>query len=199
MEVSDSWGPVASAVWRRVDVPDGLGYGCARGTASGFRLEATEVVHDDTTAYSVAFTVETDKTWATTAAHATVIGPTMRSELTLLRSAEGRWHRDGHELTELEGCVDVDIAATSLTNTLAINRLGLAIGRSAELQVAWVDVPSLEFTLSRQRYERLAPQGDYERYVYSDDTYGPYMLTVDRNGLVADYEAFSQRVWYSDS
>ncbi len=198
MTVPDGPEPIAAA-WRRVDVPDGLGYGCISGTATGFRLEATEVVHDDEAAYTVSFTVDTDTAWQTTAVCATANSPTGRSTLALLRSHDGRWNHSGQELAELAGCIDADIAATPLTNTLTINRLGLAVGESAALRVVWVDVPSMEVTLSRQRYERLAPRGGYERYVYSDDVYGPYVLTADHNGMVADYEGLARRVWYSEA
>ena len=47
----------------------------------------------------------------------------------LLADGEDGWTtRGGAAMPELEGCVDVDISATPVTNILPIRRLGLAPG-----------------------------------------------------------------------
>jgi hypothetical protein len=183
-------------VWQRVDVAHSLGYGHIRGGADGFRLQASEIVHDGDLAYSVAFAIETDAEWATAAVYVEATDSAGSRKLDLTRSPGGAWHSQDHDLSDLQGCVDVDVAATPVTNTLPIRRLGLEVGQAADLRVAWIDVPSLEVRLSRQRYERLEPADGRERYVYSDDVYGPHLLTVDRNGVVIDYEGLAHRVWH---
>ena len=184
----------ASAVWQRVDVTHGLGHGYVHRGDSGAMLRASEVVQDDL-AYSVAFTVETDASWVTSAVHVEATDSAGHRELSLRRSTDGAWTSQAGELPELISCVDVDVAATPVTNTLPIRRVSIEIGQVVDLRMAWVDVPSLEVRLSRQRYERLEPQNGLGRYIYSDDVYGPYLLTVDTDGVVVDYEGLARRVW----
>jgi len=102
-----------------------------------------------------------------------------------------RWWRDGTRAPDLDGCIDVDVAATPLTNTFPINRLaGLAVGASATSSVAWVDVPDLSATRVDQTYERLADR----LWRYSDQRHGAFELSVDDDGLVIDYTGFASRV-----
>jgi len=85
--------------------------------------------------------------------------------------------------------VDVDVAATPLTNTFPIRRLAhLAVGRSVTSTVAWVDVPALGVTRVEQTYQRLEDRDELAAWRYSDPTHGGFVLTVDTEGLVVDYE-----------
>ncbi len=105
--------------------------------------------------------------------------------------ADRRWSRDGSRAPDLDGCTDIDIAATPLTNTFPINRLaGLAVGASVTSSVTWVDVPELGATRVDQTYRRLAPR----RWEYSDQRHGAFELSVDDDGLVVDYTGFATRV-----
>lgn len=51
--------------------------------------------------------------------------------LTLGVEPSGLWHRDGEEVLELRGLLDVDLAIIPASNTLPIRRLNLAIGQAA--------------------------------------------------------------------
>ena len=91
--------------------------------------------------------------------------------------------------------VDVDVAATPLTNTFPIRRLAhLAVGRSVTSTVAWVDVPALGVTRVEQTYQRLEDRDELAAWRYSDPTHGGFVLTVDTGGLVVDYEGFARRI-----
>jgi hypothetical protein len=53
----------------------------------------------------------------------------------LLSDGQGNWTTsDGQAVSELRGCIDVDISVSAFTNTLPIRRLGLAPTGSAELK-----------------------------------------------------------------
>ena len=69
------------------------------------------------------------------------------------------------------------------TTTLPIRRLGLDIGEEAEIHVAWLVWPQLTVQRVLQRYTRLAE----DRYRYRQDEFEAE-LTVDRQGLVLEYE-----------
>ena len=100
---------------------------------------------------------------------------------------QGRWSDPG-----LEGCIDVDIEASPFTNTIAICRLRLAPGESADIRAAFVSVSEFHVTPARQRYTRLAA----DRYRYDGlDTDFTTELPVDADGLVIDYPDWFRRVW----
>ena len=80
-------------------------------------------------------------------------------------------------------CVDVDLSFTPATNTLPIRRLGLEIGEETEIHVVWLIWPELSIQRVLQRYTRLAE----DRYRYTQDEFEAE-LTVDRHGLVLEYE-----------
>ena len=122
--------------------------------------------------------------------------------ITLEESAEGKrsvrlergphgWVVDGERRPDLANAIDLDITATPATNFLPVRRLGLAVGQRADIEVAWVQVPSLEVKLGRQRYTRTGPRA----YCYEsrdDDFRRP--LTVDDDGLVLSYPGLFERI-----
>ncbi len=86
----------------------------------------------------------------------------------LTRDDGGRWtvHReaapeDGSTsvaAAELAGALDCDLVSSALFNMMPVARTGLhrAPGRQ-EFRMAWVDVPSLTVTASRQEYAHVRP------------------------------------------
>jgi hypothetical protein len=62
---------------------------------------------------------------------------------------------DGVVLRELEGALDVDLGVTPVTHALVIRRLGLAVGESADVSVAAVDVLGGEIRMDARHYVRL--------------------------------------------
>lgn len=79
-----------------------------------------------------------------------VTAATSAGERTVDLAAEDGVWRDatGEQLPHLDGCVDVDISVTPLTNTLPIRRLGLEPGQYSDLLVTYIDVPTLTVTAS---------------------------------------------------
>lgn len=114
------------------------------------------------------------------------------SEMMLAAEAAGTWHdASGAHLVALDGCLDVDLGCTPFTNTLAIRRLALAVGASADITVAYVAVPALTVTPAAQRYTRLAG----ERYRY-EGIFRAFTgeLLVDAEGIVRTYQDTFTRV-----
>ncbi|GAA3737487.1 hypothetical protein HDA32_005432 [Spinactinospora alkalitolerans] len=181
------------AAWTRLDVPEGLCLGTLAAEPGGFRLEASEVVVDRRERFSCRFTVCTDLAWATREVRAEVLTEEGARSIELTCGG-GQWRVDGRRDPALDGCVDVDVAATPLTNTLPIRRLGLAPGEFRDIGVAWIDVPSLKVHRMKQRYTRLTQSGGLERYEYRAPGFGAFDLTVDGDGLVIDYEHFARRI-----
>ena len=127
----------------------------------------------------LAYQLVTDERGAVRRVHLT--GP----RRTLSLAADGHGHWDSHR--ELDGCIDVDIAITPLTNTLPIRRLALLRGASAEIDLAYVSVPDLIVTRATQRYTRTETGYRYESGTFRAD------LQVDPDGLVTTYSDLWRR------
>jgi hypothetical protein len=183
-------------MWRRRDLPDGL---CVARLESGdgvHRAEGWEIGREERRPWAVRFRLSVDSDWATRTFEAEVLREDGAASVRLEAGAPGRWTVDGMRREELDGCLDVDISATPLTNTLSIRRLGLTPGQSEDIDVVWILIPELELVRAQQRYTRLDddPEG-YERWEYRSLPDGmAHLLTVDEEGLVLDYEHFAVRV-----
>lgn len=151
--------------------------------------------------FRVAYEIRCDLQWRVRRLR---VSPLVSDQLSvdLLADGEGNWTtRGGHALTELEGCIDVDISATPFTNTLPIRRLELEPGESAGLRVAYVDVPGLTIGPELQRYSYLEERavGGLYRFEAPPSEALPSGFTaeipVDADGLVIDYPDLFRRAW----
>lgn len=176
--------------WRRVD---GNGHSMSRVERSptGWVCQAVEVIADPGDPIACSFSVELDPDWVTRAVEVTAISRIGTNHVVLRTDEHRDWWRNDDLATELAGCVDVDIAATPLTNTFPIRRLaGLPVDQERTSPVAWVEVPGLQVIRVEQTYRRLG----INRWRYSDPRHGAFELSVDEQGFVTSYEGFARRV-----
>ncbi len=147
------------------------------------------IATDEGRPYSFSYHLTWDPRWHVRAVDARLLTGD-RPPLQLRSDGQGHWEtRQGKALPALARCVDVDFTASPFTNTLPIRRLGLRVGQSAELRVAYIMVPALETRPANQRYTRLDPT----HYRYESGTF-LVDLPVDEDGLVLDYPGFWRRV-----
>ncbi|MDL5158100.1 putative glycolipid-binding domain-containing protein [Actinomycetospora termitidis] len=201
--------PLTSALWRRLDEPHGLVHGAISEMEptpeqpdAAFLLDGAAIGADspDDTGpigeqaaprpWSARFSVVVDARWQTRACFLEALGGDGLDRVTLTADALGHWTLDGRDWSDLEGCHDVDISVSPLTNTLVVRRLGLAVGEQRTVDVAWVDVPSLAVQRVAQTYRRETE----DRWVYADPTYGEFGFTVDEIGIVREYQGLFARV-----
>jgi hypothetical protein len=184
------------AAWRRSDESEGHSLARLEQVDDGWLGDAHEVVVTGPDVGACDFSVRLDSEWRTARVHVEALSFDGGRRALDLRADEGRrWWRDGARIPELDGCLDVDVAASPLTNTFPIRRLvSLAVGEASTSPVAWVDVPSLDVHRVEQTYRRVGAVGELEAWEYSDPRHGAFRLTVDAQGLVVDYEGLAQRV-----
>lgn len=184
-------------LWRSVDEP-GVEDVRITGDTSGVTFTSTLLRLWQGLPLRLTYVLSSDARW-----HVRELSISAESEMSgvhtvqLLADGVGGW-RDGagQPLGELQGCIDVDIMATPLTNTLPIRRLALAPGQSQEISVVYISVPTLEFKSFRQRYTRLDDAGGQQRYRYESLSSGFVAeLPVDDDGYVIDYPAIWERIW----
>jgi uncharacterized protein len=184
--------------WRRLS-GEGHSIGLLRSAEQGWVVYGSEVLADEGELVACHFRIALALDWSTRDVHVEALSAHGERRVDLRVDERRRWWRDGYRAVDLDGCIDVDVAATPLTNTFPIRRLaGLEPPQSATSVVAWVDVPSLRVRPVEQTYTRLDDvSGDplvEAAWEYSDPLHGSFRLTVDAVGLVVTYERFAERV-----
>ena len=113
--------------------------------------------------------------------------------LALFSPEPGRWvDAAGDALSALDGCIDLDLAATPFTNTLPIRRLDLTPEKgTVELEMVYVPFDTLKPTRDGQRYTCLEARRLY-RYEAADRSFEAE-IAVDEDGLVTDYSGVFRR------
>jgi hypothetical protein len=137
------------------------------------------------------------------------------ARLVLAADGDGHWQANDHARPDLDGCIDLDINCTPLTNTLPIRRLDWSAGQAHDLDVVYISVPDLGVRRVRQRYTLLArgagvepdagekPNAGVEAdageepgqrvFRYESGSFRAD-LRVDGHGLVLDYPGIWERI-----
>lgn len=175
--------------WQPVDA-DGMEDLALTLDATGFRPESVVMRVEDGLRFGLRYVVTGDARWHTRRVELSLLDSDR--SLVLEGDGAGNWtDGDGKPLPILNGARDTDISATPFTNTLAIRRLGLGVGESADIVTAYVSVPDMTISADPQRYTRLG----LNRYRYaSRDSDFTRELDVDDDGLVLDYLGLFKRL-----
>lgn len=178
--------------WQRADASTGHGVARVSAVDGGRRYQGTEVLATPAAA-SCSFTI--DVTPESRPVRAIVRAfATSGSRIVELATDGWRWTVDGRHRPILDGVTDLDVAATPLSSTIPIRRLGhLGVGDEAVMTVARIDVPSLVVRRVQQTYTRLDVVDGLEAWRFEDDRGGRTLL-VDADGVVVHCEGFATRV-----
>lgn len=143
-----------SVIWRRLDTP---GHESARvyGDDAGWYLDGAAVFLYDGQPCRLEYLVECDSDWQT--AFVSVDGWVGETpvEIEIYTTQGDVWHLNDEEVAAVEGCIDIDLNFSPVTNLLPLRRLNLAIGESKTLRAAWLRFPSFELESLDQIYTRI--------------------------------------------
>ena len=158
---------------------------------SGWQLEGTAVFAHDQQPGRLEYQVQTDIAWQTVSAKIHGWLGNGAVDIQLACDAAHAWSLNGVACPEVAGCMDVDLNFSPCTNLLPIRRLGLAVGQTASIQVAWLLFPNFKLEPLAQQYTRL----DETTYHY-ESAGGQFVadLQVDSAGFVTDYPPAWQAV-----
>jgi hypothetical protein len=184
----------ADLQWTALEWP-GLEHVVASADADGFRADSHLIAGPPPGPARVSYQLRCDASWRFTALTITVTGAAGSRTLDLTASQDGRWLADGYPRRDLDGCADIDISLTPLTNTLPIRRLGWSPGAARDLAVAYVSAPELSVRPVRQRYTLLSRDEQCKHALYRYES-GSFRadLTVDGDGIVTCYPGLWRRV-----
>ena len=180
--------------WEALDWP-GLEHVVVSSDAAGFQAAGQLVLGPPVGPASVSYQLSCDANWRVT--ELTITAATAAGTRTLALSADrhARWLADGQPRPDLDGCIDVDISLTPLTNTLPIRRLTWTSGTAQDLEVVYVSAPDLTVRRASQRYTLLKQEADDNASLYRYES-GSFRadLTVDEHSFVTDYPGLWRRV-----
>ncbi len=146
--------------------------------------------------FRIIYKVRCDVGWRVRAVRVWLPGDE-QPQVDLLSNGEGNWTTpDGQAVSQLDGCVDVDLSVTPFTNTFPIRRLGLVPTEYAEISVAYIQGTRLQAWPEPQRYTCLKKDNQGGLYSFLNlDSGFTADLPVDVDGLVLDYPGLFQRVF----
>ena len=182
------------AAWQHRDVRVGFEVVFVRRREDSYRLEGGTVAVEDDQAWAVDYAITVDEGWVTQSALVTGRSVSGSKELRLEANGAGRWRVNGVASPHLDGCLDVDLESSALTNAFPVHRLGLKIGQEADAPAAYVRAIDLTVERLEQRYVRIDDDDDHQRFEYSAPSFGfECQLVYDVSGLVLEYPGIAVR------
>ena len=112
--------------------------------------------------------------------------------LELFSDGAGNWSDDRAEpLPALRGCIDIDLSASPLTNSLPIWRCQWIIGQPQRFAMAWIDTDAMTVQRDEQIYTQI--DADHFRYQAADASF-ERIISVDDARLVREYPGLFERL-----
>jgi len=177
----------SAASWRHEGAREGFEVAFFAVDDHGRRVEGTTAATENGQSWSVDYVIHLDHSWLTRSARITGRSGSSTRITEIEGDGVGNWRIDGAPTPHLQGCLDLDLEASAMTNTFPVHRLRLPLGREAAAPAAYVRavglaVERLEQTYSRSdemHYDYVAPQFDFAcRLVYDE-----YALILDYPGI----------------
>jgi hypothetical protein len=186
--------PPAAAAWRHHEARTGFEVAYFQPLDGGYRIDGYATAIEDEQTWAVNYTIRTDATWTTRSAQITGRSPSGSRQALLEADGSGRWLVDGQGASHLDGCLDVDLEASAMTNALPIRRLELRVGAGAAAPAAYVRAVDLAVERLEQFYVRTTDESRHQRYDYTAPVFDvACRLVYDESGLVLDYPGIAVR------
>ncbi len=186
--------PPPNAAWQHREARTGFEVVFLGSDAGGRSADGHTAAIEGGDAWAVHYKIELGDDWSTRSAHVTGRSGSGRHERKLESDGAGRWLVDGQPAPHIDGCLDVDLESSALTNAFPVHRLGLRVGEEADAPAAYLRALDLGVERLEQRYTRLDDAGGRERYHYAAPAFDfECELLYDEFGLVLDYPGIAIR------
>jgi hypothetical protein len=162
--------------------------------SDGCRIEGWTTAIEDGATWAIEYAIEVDAAWATRSARIRGRSAGGFSSALLEADGAGHWLVDGKPARHLDGCLDVDLEASAMTNALPVRRMGLPAGARQAAPAAYVRAVGLAAERLEQTYARTAGEASCQRYDYVAPGFGfAARLIYDESSLVLDYPGIAAR------
>ncbi|MFI0485686.1 putative glycolipid-binding domain-containing protein [Actinomadura sp. 9N215] len=184
--------PPASAAWEHRDARTGFEVLRTARRDGGWTLRGTTTAVENGTPWVVEYAIEVDGDWHTRSAR--VRHPLGGRPLALDKAPDGRWLVDDRHDPRLDGCVDVDLESSAMTNALPVHRLRLDVDETADAPAVYVRAADLTVDRLEQSYARLPDTTGRQCYGYAAPAFDfTARLVYDESGFVLDYPGLAVR------
>ena len=190
-----SFAPVpATAAWRHQGARSGFEVVYFGAHDAGCRIEGWATAIEDGATWAVEYVIEVNAVWATRSARIRGRSPVGFCSTLLEADGAGHWLIDGEPAPHLDGCLDVDLEASAMTNALPMRRMALPVGATAAAPAAYVRAVGLAVERLEQTYARATDQDTSQRYDYAAPAFDfRSRLVYDQSGLVLEYPGIAVR------
>jgi len=186
--------PPAGAAWRHHHARSGFEVVYFRLEERGWQIDGVTTAVEDGQSWAVTYDIRLDETWTTRTARINGRSAAGERRRVLESDGEGHWLVDGDPAPHLDGCLDVDLESSAMTNALPVRRMGLSIGARASAPAAYVRAIDLSVERLEQRYARTADEPSHQRYDYDAPAFDfGCRLVYDGCGLPLDYPGIATR------
>src|SRR5688572_32675851 len=128
---------IRSIRWRRLDCP-GWERAELRALETGYDLTGHAEFTQDEEPASLDYSILIDASWRSIRANVRGHYGRKLVDMELATTKPGAWYDRGGAIAQVSGCIDLDLSFSPATNLLAIRRLALPVGSSAEVRSAWL-------------------------------------------------------------
>jgi uncharacterized protein len=187
--------PPRSAAWAHQHARSGFEVVYVQPDDGGHLLTGATTAVEDGRSWIVDYEIRVDAGWRTRTARVTGRSSTGARARLLEGDGGGRWRVDGEPAPHLDGCLDVDLESSALTNALPVHRIALGTGATAQAPAAYVRALDLSIERLEQQYTRTSDQDHHQRYDYVAPTFDfSCRLVYDGSGLVLAYPGIAVRI-----
>jgi hypothetical protein len=159
---------------------------------AGVRIEGTSVGVEDGEPWSIQYAITVDKAWHFKNAR---IVDGSHNQLEIELDATGSWLVNGEPRPELQGCQDLDLEASVITNTMPVHRLALAEGQLGKSAAAYIRTQNLAVERLEQTYTRLPDADGQLSFEYDSPRFGYHdVLRFGADGLTEAYPGIGERI-----
>ncbi|MFN2562304.1 MAG: putative glycolipid-binding domain-containing protein [Jatrophihabitans sp.] len=185
-----------SAVWDHVGGRRGFEAASITRADAGWTVTGSTTAIEEGVPWWVAYEIELSSSFVTRRAQVTGrSGSSPPSSVLIEGDGRGGWAVDGRHEPVLDGCLDVDLESSALTNTFPLRRLDPRPGNSVSVPAVYVRAHGLAVERLEQLYER-SQTGPTDVLVdYAAPTFDfACRIAYDVQGLVVDYPGIARRV-----
>ncbi|WP_330178967.1 putative glycolipid-binding domain-containing protein [Nocardia sp. NBC_01503] len=160
----------------------------------GLRIDGCTTALDEDGTWFVEYSITVAADWHTRAARVTGRSLSGRREVVLESTGIGHWLVDGKPAQRLNGCLDVDLESSALTNALPIQRMDPPVGTRVATPAVYIRAGDLSVHRLEQQYQRTADANGHYRFEYLAPAFDfTSQLIYDEAGLVLEYPGIATR------
>jgi hypothetical protein len=183
-----------AAAWQHRGARTGFEVVFFTGRSGGWRIQGWTTAVEDRTTWAVEYEIQLDTAWVTRSARIRGRTAAGSCSTTLEADGTGRWLVDGEKARHLDGCLDVDLESSAMTNALPVRRLSLPVGTRRSAPAAYVRAVGVAVERLEQTYTRVTDEAAHQRYDYTAPAFDfETRITYDQYGLVLDYPGIAVR------